>query len=603
MKKIILSFALVLNILGAMSQDWTIIKSSPLYLYGEGWGVSVAEADKQALGDLISKIAINISSQTQTKDESTVRNGSLDETSQFTQSISTYSQTTLTNTQRIIISNEPDAHVGRWIKRSEIERIFNERKAKAIDLVETALRAEEKGKADDALRNYYWSLSLLKSLQAPNSVIYTDESGVSHVLTNWIKERMDGVFDDLKARVVSRENDNVQLFITYRGKPVNSVDYTYFDGLEWSNLYSAKDGNGVLELANGNISTTYQLKYEYEYRGEAVIDKELESVLNVIKGTPMRKAYISIKAEEKNKMKDVANGTFTSTASQYLQKPTLMGDEVAKYSLELKQVSQAIRTKEYSSVKSLFTDEGWSMYEKLIRYGNAQLLDLSDLRFYQSGDDVYSRGLIMSFSFAHGMKKSFVEDVVFTFNSDAKICNVAFGLGRTAEDDILNKGVWSEQARIAIMNFLENYKTAYALKRLDYIRTVFDDDAVIITGSVVKSNSTMQTDGNVKYYGDNEIIHYNRQTKDEYLKKLQRCFARNEFVNLRFSNNDVMKLGIGGELYAIQIQQDYYSSSYGDQGYLFLMVDINNPDKPLIKVRTWQPEKDPDFGLYGPGDF
>jgi hypothetical protein len=280
-----------------------------------------------------------------------------------------------------------------------------------------------------------------------------------------------------------------------------------------------------------------------------------------------------------------------------------MGDEVAKYSLELKQVSQAIRTKEYSSVKSLFTDEGWSMYEKLIRYGNAQLLDLSDLRFYQSGDDVYSRGLIMSFSFAHGMKKSFVEDVVFTFNSDAKICNVAFGLGRTAEDDILNKGVWSEQARIAIMNFLENYKTAYALKRLDYIRTVFDDDAVIITGSVVKSNSTMQTDGNVKYYGDNEIIHYNRQTKDEYLKKLQRCFARNEFVNLRFSNNDVMKLGIGGELYAIQIQQDYYSSSYGDQGYLFLMVDINNPDKPLIKVRTWQPEKDPDFGLYGPGDF
>jgi hypothetical protein len=196
-----------------------------------------------------------------------------------------------------------------------------------------------------------------------------------------------------------------------------------------------------------------------------------------------------------------------------------------------------------------------------------------------------------------------VEDVVFTFNSDAKICNVAFGLGRTAEDDILNKGVWSEQARIAIMNFLENYKTAYALKRLDYIRTVFDDDAVIITGSVVKSNSTMQTDGNVKYYGDNEIIHYNRQTKDEYLKKLQRCFARNEFVNLRFSNNDVMKLGIGGELYAIQIQQDYYSSSYGDQGYLFLMVDINNPDKPLIKVRTWQPEKDPDFGLYGPGDF
>ena len=56
-------------------------------------------------------------------------------------------------------------------------------------------------------------------------------------------------------------------------------------------------------------------------------------------------------------------------------------------------------------------------------------------------------------------------------------------------------------------------------------------------------------------------------------------------------------------MYAIQIAQDYYSTNYGDKGYLFLIVDINNPTQPLIKVRTWQPDKDPNFGLYGPGDF
>ena len=27
------------------------------------------------------------------------------------------------------------------------------------------------------------------------------------------------------------------------------------------------------------------------------------------------------------------------------------------------------------------------------------------------------------------------------------------------------------------------------------------------------------------------------------------------------------------------------------------MVDLNNPKEPIIHVRTWQPEKDPDFGL------
>ena len=155
------------------------------------------------------------------------------------------------------------------------------------------------------------------------------------------------------------------------------------------------------------------------------------------------------------------------------------------------------------------------------------------------------------------------------------------------------------------MNFLENYKTAYALKRLDYIRSIFDDDAVIITGSVVsKANSitNMENQSSISAEG-NQIIKMNRQTKDEYLASLKRCFERNEFVNIRFSDNDVKKMGAGGESYGIQIQQDYYSSTYGDKGYLMLLVDINEPKKPLIKLRTWQPEKDPNFGLYEPGDF
>ena len=153
------------------------------------------------------------------------------------------------------------------------------------------------------------------------------------------------------------------------------------------------------------------------------------------------------------------------------------------------------------------------------------------------------------------------------------------------------------------MNFLENYKTAYALKRIDYIRTVFDDDAVIITGIISKKNSLLKNKEGVARVDNNKIIKYNRQTKDEYIRNLAMCFASNEFVNIRFANNDVVKLAKGGEMYAIQIAQDYYSTNYGDKGYLFLIVDINNPTQPLIKVRTWQPDKDPNFGLYGPGDF
>lgn len=213
------------------------------------------------------------------------------------------------------------------------------------------------------------------------------------------------------------------------------------------------------------------------------------------------------------------------------------------------------------------------------------------------------RGVQMAFSFKTGVRKSFVEDVVFSFDNAKKIKNIAFGLGNTAADDILNKGVWSENARMALMNFLENYKTAYGLKRLDYIRSVFDDDAVIIVGNVLRSATMNKNKETGVATINNSIIKKNRYTKDQYLNNLSRCFDSNEYINIRFANNDVLKMAQGGELYAIQIVQDYYSSTYGDKGYLFLMVDINDPEKPIIKVRTWQPEKDPNFGLYGPGDF
>jgi len=139
------------------------------------------------------------------------------------------------------------------------------------------------------------------------------------------------------------------------------------------------------------------------------------------------------------------------------------------------------------------------------------------------------------------------------------------------------------------------------LKRLDYINTIFDDDADIIVANVAKRSKIALTDG--QRYQNDKIIKYNRYSKDQYLKNLGRCFNANEFINIRFANNDVVKLGKGGEMYGIQIAQDYYSSTYGDKGYLFLMVDVNDPKQPIIKVRTWQPEKDPDFGLYSPSDF
>jgi hypothetical protein len=149
-----------------------------------------------------------------------------------------------------------------------------------------------------------------------------------------------------------------------------------------------------------------------------------------------------------------------------------------------------------------------------------------------------------------------------------------------------------------LINFMENYKTAYALKRLDYIESIFSDNALIITGSVVKVKPSAEFQ-----YSNNQIVKYNKMSKEQYLRNLQHCFKSNEFINLRFADNTVRQSGKGGEIYGIQIKQDYFSTNYGDTGYLFLLIDLTDSIAPVIHVRTWQPEKNADGSIYGLSDF
>ena len=580
--------------------SWDEIKQSPLYLYGEGWGASDAEADKHALADLISKISVNVSSSFTVTEDELQQNGQTNSESYARSKVETYSQATLTNTGKIVIAHEPDAHIGRYILRSEIAKIFKSRENRIKEMIGLAKQGERLGKIDDALRYYYWAFCLLKTLQRPNETTYTDESG-THILINWIPNQMNAVFDNISIRPIKTENNVMEIAVEYKKRPVDSFDYTYFDGQNWSNIYSARDGRGVIELSPGAITDNIRIKCEYEYRNEAHIDNEIENVFNIVKGQAFRKSYITVSGAAVNATQPEQNAAVPAIETSETNSIASAIDETP-YRLIMDNVLNAIASKNYNAAEQYFTPNGADMFRKLINYGKARILDSANLQFSEIDGKTACRNAAMSFSFRNGMRKSFVEDVVFTFNSDKKIDYIAFGLGDRAQNDILNKGEWSLTARNAIMNFLENYKTAYALKRLDYIEQVFDDNAVIISGCVIRRPKGRELE-NSEQFISNQYVRYTRVNKDEYIDRLRRSFAGKEFINIRFSNNDVRKMSKGGELYCIQIKQDYYSSNYGDSGYLFLMVDLNRPDAPIIKVRTWQPQPDPDFGLIGPEFF
>ena len=594
------------------------MKANAEYICGEGWGDTYNSADQAALADLISKISLNISNSFEIKEEEFNTNSSFDSKTAITSVMNSYAQATLTNTFNLVISNTPQTHVLRYIRKSEVNKIFDERKEKVFDYVRSAMRAEEKAKIDDALRNYYWAFAMVRSLQYPNSVKMTID-GVQRLLVTWIPQQIEEIMSNLSTKIASKDGNEINLFIKYKGEPVTSLDYTYFDGQTWSNLYSAKDGMGIVELRPGVEINSLQLKYEYEYADQCQIDKELESVMQLFKGTSFKNASVYINNLDKKSAvsseakKEFEKSVKTESAAN-LETLSKVENEKELAGI-MTRVINAIKAKDYDSVSDCFSEDGLEMYKKLLNYGQARLLGDPQFSFYTMGKRVVCRSIPMAFSFKNNRRK-FVEDVTFTFDENKKIECVAFGLGSQAKTDIFNKGVgaWSDYAKMVIATFMENYKTAFALKRLDYLESVFDDNATIITGHIIKKAPKVAMEGESFINSNNKLIKYTRQTKSEYMRKLKMCFQSNQFINIRFADNDVVKMGAGGETYGIQIKQDYYSTNYGDHGYLFLMVDFNDPDNPSIKVRTWQPDRNPninsnlprsnrDWGIIGPGNF
>lgn len=585
--------------LAAKGQSIEEIQTSKDYIWGTGNAASLKKADNEALAALISQISTNVSSKFEqlTEGGTDGDKATVDET--FKSVINTYSRATLNNTRRIVIQNEPEAVVMRYIKVAEIQRIFDGRKTKILDFAQEAIRAEKKAQVADALRYYYWALVLLQSYPDGNFLTMKDEEGKDLLLTTWIPKQMNDIFSNLKVSMESTHLDGdlktINLKVLYKGQPARNYDYTYFDGRDWSNIFSAKDGTGIVELPVLANARNLQLRTEYMFEGEANIDNELSEVMGTVNPITMRNCALKLEGDEPKpgveKAEDVQlagtdNATTTNNGIRFLS--TMQS---AAYEDTMKKVESSIRTRNYDGIQDLCTKNGYDMFNSLIKYGQAKIVSEPQFKFLECNGEVTCRSLPLSFKFKSN-QRTFVEDVVFTLNKEGKIDCLSFGLNKPAVDDIMNQTSWNDTVRNVLINFLESYKTAYALKRYDYINSIFSDDALIITGSVLKH--TVSNEGQAM---SKQAVKYTRQTKSEYMKKLQHIFRSSEFINLRFADNQVRKSGVGGEIYGIQIKQDYFSSSYGDTGYLFLMVDLNNPKEPVIHVRTWQPEKDPDFGL------
>ena len=613
MKKFLLIILLQIVAIGVRAQtltakEWNHIQKSGDYLIGMGMSESMDQARLVAMNDLVSKISTKVESQFEyilTNKDNRQSEGKMDKI------IRTYSSAKLDNVSEYIAKDHGKYVVYRYMKNSDMRAMFKRRINMAKNLTKEGIEHEKEGKIGDALQDFYWSLALLRS--CPDGDLETFSSGVNGEQNMMIdiNRRVRSILENITVKAVSTEKEDYSqrliLNINYKDSPIVNFNYKYRNGKSSPEVYSAKGGIGELLLPPNAKTKKLKIEAEYEFRDEANILPELRSVLESLDPVPFKAAILNVdtrscplisSSDYVMKIAGVADETQTP-AGQVTNRQVSVPQETSPAFLTMKTIEEGISHKNYADLEKSFTPEGWDMFNRLVKYGEAKLLKSPVVSFIPNGSGMVCRSFPMSFTFK-GNKRTFTEDVVFYLDSEGKVYEVAFGLEKAAVDDIMNRGSWSEEARQVMIHFLETYKTAYALKRLDYINSIFSQDALIITGSIVKGMKQKELSP-----AKMEHVKYTRQTKAEYMKNLERCFRSNEYINLHFADNIVRRSNATPNIYGIQIKQDYYSSTYGDTGFLFLLLDLKSPETPIIHVRTWQPDDDPNVkdGRIGMADF
>lgn len=140
--------------------------------------------------------------------------------------------------------------------------------------------------------------------------------------------------------------------------------------------------------------------------------------------------------------------------------------------------------------------------------------------------------------------------------------------------------------RREILKWVEDFRNYYNEKNIESLENIYSDDALIITGSVV--NKKKITDTGVQIISQ---VKYSEQSKPQYIKKLKNIFKNNRYIDVKFEKITVVNHNTKPNIYGVTLKQTWKTSSYSDEGWLFLLWDFDDPEHPQIHVRTWQPDE------------
>lgn len=599
MKRFILTSLISLLFLSSVAQnkqksvDIENIKNSGSYFYAEcGIFDSKEKAESRVMKNLYDNITANIK-------VATIELG-YDSQEEYLEKI--YLTLGVDKVRKILpvvndFDNEEYSYFA-YLSKADFDSICDKRASEMRRYAKNAHKNENEEKMVNALKEYYWAM-MLCAAHPQSANLKLDVDGDNVPAYNYLRERVTetlSLFDFAVAKDNPGEfNDEglaVILNVRSFGKDVSGLKIEYYNGVDDFDTELVSNGKAQLQLATAdldNIDIRIQYDFSHELLSQPAMKKVMDNIGKItLKENVKRTVELSKYLQYFKNYEDIEPGMTTANLA------SLSGDEKNQLVM-MQEIEAAFRSKNYQSVKKYFTKEAYGMLDTLVRNAKISVVGNQQYEFIKLDNVTLCRDIDLKFQYRNYV--SFIREVVFRFDNEKKlITSLSFRLSSEAENDIMKKGRWSLDCRYALLNFMEDYQTAYALKRYDYLESIFSDDALIIIGHVLQKK--VIPDQARFNLSDKEV---ERVTKDKktYFEDLSKIFASQEYIDIRFAETnftrqlnsaDASKTD-GEDIFGVQLHQEYNSTTYGDIGYLFLMVDLRNQKQPIIHVRAWQPDK------------
>lgn len=580
------------------------------YVCKIGEGETLEQADKAALKLLATHSAeILVNDFNHIKEVFTEKGVKYEEISQ--DDLAVISNVYLENVGRIVMSDvEGACKVVRYMTQEDFAHRFD----KCIEQIKNYVRTAQDNLADKkieaAIRNFAWAFALTKSCPVDIKM-----PGIESGVPQYCIEQINNILSKVDVKVIGIEKDTDQQTYPYRvfadvtwaGSPVESLTYHYFDGSGFVNDQKVKDGRVVLEMQSLVDPLDFQVECVYmnlarmlDQRVSAILEsheslRSFEGAFKKVKTKPKGvKATTKTFDNTSSKVKSVVDDQLEAAHNnQFMFTIDTNVPKEEQYLEMMKNVETALRKGNLASIKDYFSPVAWKEFNDIVASGNPRIVRTPEYKMIKLDTLVMCKSIPLKLRFKGG--NSFVEDVCFRISANSdKIVNVAYTLSARTQEMIMSMQ-WEDRARILLINFLEDYRTAYCLKDINYIEKIFANDAYIVTGKILRPRPSKKGD-RADVVMAKETVVYQRKSKGEYIHSLRESFRGKEFVNIQFDECNAAKGFKEKEgMYAVQMRQHYYSDNYADQGWLTLAIDMRQDKDPLIKVRVWQQEKNDDY--------